>query len=235
MFSDRWLRAGLVTLAHDRTATLADLGFLFSSDPFRRRQTGRLRDPLLRATWEQFEALSPGARVQQLGSPLNKVNEIVGRRVVRSVLAQPEPKWGMREVLSRGLVVIVSLSPGVIGSPASRLLGALVVHELFQAVQARGQLPAAKRYPFNVYIDEPKVFADTPVPLDLLYELARGLGVGIHLSAQSVTQLPSELQRAALTNAATLVAFRQNADDARLLARELPGVTPEELQNARPV
>jgi hypothetical protein len=111
------------------------------------------------------------------------------------------------------------------------LLGALVVHELFQAVQARGQLPAAKRYPFNVYIDEPKVFADTPVPLDLLYELARGLGVGIHLSAQSVTQLPSELQRAALTNAATLVAFRQNADDARLLARELPGVTPEELQN----
>jgi len=67
--------------------------------------------------------------------------------------------------------------------------------------------------------------------LDSLYELARGLGVGIHLSAQSVTQLPSELSRAALTNAATLVAFRQNADDARLLSRELPGVTPEELQN----
>jgi hypothetical protein len=33
-----------------------------------------------------------------------------------------------------------------------------------------------------------------------------------------------------LTNAATLVAFRQNADDARLLARELNGVSAEDLQ-----
>ena len=228
--SDKWLRAGLVTLAHDRSATLADLPFLFASEGYRRRLAGGLRDPLLRAVWAEFEALSPEARAQQLGSPLNKVNELVGRRVVRSVVAQPEPKWDMREVLGRGLVVVVSLSPGMIGSPASRLLAALVIHELFQAVQGRAQVPAAKRRPYNVYVDEPRVFTDIPMPLDSLFELARGLGVGLTLSAQSITQLPADLARAALTNAATLVAFRQNADDAKLLARELPGVTPEELQ-----
>jgi hypothetical protein len=227
--SDKWLRAALVTLAYDGSATLGDLPFLFASDPYRRRLTGRLKDPLLKATWAEFEALSPEGRAQQLGSPLNKVNELVGRRVVRA-LFQSEPKWDMREVLNRGQVVIVSLSPGVIGSPASRLIAALVVHELFQAVQARAQVPAAKRQPFSVYVDEPRVFTDIPVPLDSLFELARGLGVGINLAAQSVTQLPLELQRAALTNAATLAVFRQNADDAKLLARELPGVTPDELQ-----
>jgi len=228
--SDKWLRAGLVTLAHDRSATLSDLPFLFSSDVFRRRLTGRLQDPLLKATWAQFEAMSPEARAQQLGSPLNKVNELVGRRVVRSVLAQAEPKWDMREVLRSGRVVIVSLSPGMIGSPASRLIAALVINELFQGVQARVLLPAQERRPFYVYVDEPKVFTDIPVPLDSLFELARGLGVGLTLAAQSLTQLPADLSQAALTNAATLVAFRQNHDDARLLARELPGVTPEELQ-----
>jgi hypothetical protein len=228
--SDKWLRAGLVTLAYDGKATLADLPFLFASDAYRRRLAGRLRDPLLKAVWAEFEALSPEGRAQQLGSPLTKVNELIGRRVVRSVLAQPEPKWDMREVLRRGQVVIVSLSPGAIGSPASRLLAALVIHELFQAVQARAQVPAAKRWPFNVYVDEPKVFTDIPMPLDALFELARGLGVGLTLSAQSITQLPADLARSALTNAATLIAFRQNADDAKLLARELPGVTPEELQ-----
>lgn len=228
--SDKWLRAGLVTLAQDFTATLADLPFLFSSDSFRRKLTGRLNDPLLRATWEQFEALSPEGRAQQLGSPLNKVNELIGRRVVRSVLAQSKPKWDMREALERGLVVIVSLSPGVIGAPASRLLAALVLHDLVLAVQARAQLPAAKRRPFYVYVDEPKVFADVNVPIDSLFELARGLGVGMTLSAQSLTQLPEGLARAALTNAASLIAFRQNADDAKLLARELPGVSAEELQ-----
>jgi hypothetical protein len=228
--SDKWLRAALVTLAYDHSATLADLPFLFASDSFRRRLTGQLQDPLLKATWAQFEAMSPEGRAQQLGSPLGKVNELVGRRVVRSVLAQAEPKWDMREVLRRGQVVIVSLSPGVIGSPASRLLAALVVHELFQAVQARTQVPAAKRRAFYVYIDEPKVFTDIPMPLDSLFELARGLGVGLTLSAQSISQLPGDLAQAALTNAATLVAFRQNADDAKLLARELPGVSAEELQ-----
>jgi hypothetical protein len=228
--SDKWLRAGLVTLAQDFTATLADLPFLFSSDSFRRKLTGQLHDPLLRAIWQQFEALSPEGRAQQLGSPLNKVNELIGRRVVRSVLAQNKPKWDMREAIDRGRVVIVSLSPGVIGAPASRLLAALVIHDLVLAVQARAQVPAAKRRPFYVYVDEPKVFADVNVPIDSLFELARGLGVGMTLSAQSLTQLPDGLARAALTNAATLIAFRQNADDAKLLARELPGVTAEELQ-----
>ena len=228
--SDKWLRAGLVTLAYDRTATLADLPFLFASDAYRRRLTGRLRDPLLRATWAEFEAMSPEGRAQQLGSPLQKVNELVGRRVVRSVLAQAEPKWDMREVLRRGQVVVVSLSPGVIGAPASRLLAALVIHELFQAVQARAQVPAERRRPFMVYVDEPKVFTDIPLPLDSLFELSRGLGVGLTLSVQSISQLPTELAQAALTNAATLLAFRQNHDDAKLLARELPGVSAEELQ-----
>jgi hypothetical protein len=228
--ADKWLRAALVTLAHDRTATLGDLPFLFSSDPFRRRLTGRLRDPLLKATWAEFEALSPEGRAQQLGSPLGKVNELIGRRVVRAVLAQPKPKWDMGEVLNRGRVVIVSLSPGTIGAPASRLLAALVIHELALSVQARVRIPADKRRPFYVLVDEPRVFSDIPLHLDSLFELARGLGVGMTISAQSLAALPQELARSVLTNSATLVAFRQNADDAKLLARELPGVSPDELQ-----
>jgi len=50
------------------------------------------------------------------------------------------------------------------------------------------------------------------------------------IAVQSLTQLPKELQRAILTNASSLVAYRQSADDAKLLARELPGVTQEALQ-----
>jgi hypothetical protein len=230
VYSDKWLRAALVTLAHDRTATLGDLPFLFASDAYRLRLVGRLRDPILKATWAEFEALTPEARAHQLGSPLGKVNELLGRKSIRSVVAQSEPKWDMREALARGKVVIVSLSPGVIGAPASRLLAALVMHELALSIQARARIPAGKRRPFYVLVDEPRVFTDIDLPLDSLFELARGLGVGLTLSAQSLTQLPDDLARAALTNSATLVAFRQNYDDARLLARELPGVTPEQLQ-----
>ncbi len=87
------------------------------------------------------------------------------------------------------------------------------------------------RRPFFAYVDEPRALGDVNVPLDSLYELARGMGVGITLSVQSLAQLPNDLRAAATTNASTLVAFRQTATDARILSKELPGVSSEGLQN----
>jgi hypothetical protein len=133
--------------------------------------------------------------------------------------------------MRRNRIVLVSLSPGQLGTPAARLTGALVLHSLFSAVQARTRLRPAARKPFFVYVDEPTALGDIPVPLDTLFETARGMGVGLTLTAQSITQLPRPVARAALTNAATLVAFRQTADDAELLARHLPGITGEGLQH----
>jgi hypothetical protein len=228
--SEQWLRAGLVTLAHDEHATLADLPRLFSDEHYRAKLTGRLHDPLLEDTWAAFAAMSERERAHQLGAPLGKVGELIGRRVVRAVLAQPEPQLDFTDVLRSGKVVVVSLAAGRIGSPAARLIGALVIHALFQAVQARAALAPSRRRPFFAYVDEPRVLADLPVPLDSLFELARSLGVGLTLGTQSLAQLPKSLTRAALTNAATIVAFRQAADDAVLLARELHDITADELQ-----
>lgn len=229
--SDQWLRAGLVTLGHDPTATLGDLPFLFSDDTYRRRLVGKLSDPLLAATWAAYEAMSPGERSNQLGAPLTKLSELLGRRVLRSVLSQPSGTLDMREVLREGRIVIVSLNPGRLGSPAARLLGALVMHALFSAVQARTTISPGRRTPFLAYVDEPKVLGDIPVPLDSMFELARGMGVGLTISAQALGQLPDRVRTAALTNAASLVAFRQTADDAALLARDLSGVSAEQLQS----
>jgi hypothetical protein len=100
---------------------------------------------------------------------------------------------------------------------------------LFQAVQARSVVPEAARSPFFVYVDEPRALGDLPMPLDALLEQARGLGVGVTLAPQSLSQLPRNVREAALTNVATRVVFAQHAEDARLLAADLPGVSAEEL------
>jgi hypothetical protein len=233
--SRRWLRAGLVLLGGDPAATLADFPFVFSHDAYRRRLIAKLNDPLAEQVWSSFEAMGAPERAHQLVAPLGKIDEIIGRKTVRAVLAQSgsDAKLDMREVLRTGKIVIVSLSPGQIGAPAGRLLGALIIHELFGAVQARSALSPERRTPFSVIVDEPKVLGDISrnVPLDSLYELARGMGVGLTLSVQSLTQLPAELKAAATTNASTVIAFRQSAADSRILAAELPGTTSEGLQN----
>lgn len=227
--SERYLRAGLVAVAHDSHGTLADVPYVYSDAAYRRKLVGRLHDPLARATFAAFEEMSAGERQHQLAASFNKLSTLLGRPIIRTVLGQPRPKLDFRRVLKGQQIVIVSLSPTRVGAPAARLIGAVTVFALFQAVQGRIALPENRRRPFLVYIDEPKALGDLPMPLDALLEQARGLGVGVSLAPQSVTQLQKSVREAALTNVATRVVFRQDADDARLLARDLRGVTPEEL------
>lgn len=228
--SERYVRLGLVTLAQDRSATLADFPFLFTDEPFRRRLVGRVKDPLLAAGWQAYEEMGASERAHSVAAPLGKVMSLIGRPSLRTVLGQADPKLDLTAAMRRGQLVIVNLATGDIGAPAARLLGALVVHALYLATQGRARIAPRRRRPFFVVVDEPQILTHLPVPLDTLLEQARGLGVGLTISVQSIAQLPKAVRRAALTNAGTLVAFRQNADDARLLARELEGVSEEDLQ-----
>ena len=115
--SERYLRAGLVAVAHDPAGTLADVPFVFSDPAYRRTLVGRLRDPLTRATFAGFEAMSSGERQQQLAAPLNKLGTLLGRPVVRTVLGQTTPKLDFREVLRSKKIVVISLAPARVGSP----------------------------------------------------------------------------------------------------------------------
>jgi hypothetical protein len=227
--SERYLRAGLLAVAHDPSGTLADVPFVFSDAAYRRRLMSRIRDPLTRATFAAFEGMSAGERQQQLAAPLNKLGVLLGRPVVRTVLGQAAAKLDFRRVLAEQRIVLVSLAPGRVGTAAARLIGALSVFLLFQAVQSRAGGSASRRRPFLVYVDEPRALGDLPMPLDALLEQARGLGVGLTIAPQSMSQLPKTVREAALTNVATRVVFRQHADDAHLLARDLPNVTAEQL------
>jgi hypothetical protein len=228
--SERYVRLGLLALAQDRSATLADFPFLFTDDAFRRRLVGRIKDPLLAASWQAYEQMGAAERAHSVAAPLGKVMTLIGRPSLRAVLGQTDPKLDLVTAMRKGKLVIVNLATGEIGAPAARLLGALLVHALYVATQRRARQARGRRRPFFVFIDEPQVLTHLPVPLDTLLEQARGLGVGLTIGVQSITQLPKAVSRAVLTNAATLVGFRQNADDARLLAREFDGVSPEDLQ-----
>jgi hypothetical protein len=173
--------------------------------------------------------MSASERQHQLAASFNKLSTLLGRPIIRTVLGQSRPKLNFRDVLHRQQIVVISLSPTRVGTPAARLIGAVSLFALFQAVQSRIALPQPKRRAFLVYVDEPKALGDLPMPLDALLEQARGLGVGVSLAPQSLAQLPKSVREAALTNVATRVVFRQDSDDARRLARDLRGVTPEEL------
>lgn len=229
--SQRYLRMGCRTLAAcDRTATILDLPRLFEDSGYRPKLVSRLDDPLLAGEWATFEQMSTAQKAEHVMSPLGKVNEVISRRNVRAVLGQPSPKTTIANALAERKIVLVSLPAGTLGQPAAQLLGALVIFEAWQAIMSRQSTAADQRPYIGLYVDEPAVLGNLPLPLDTLFETARGMGCGITLAAQSMKQLPPRVAHAALANSGTIAAFRPAHTDAKLLADELPGVTADQLQ-----
>jgi hypothetical protein len=239
LFADSWgvrssqyLGLGLRTLAAMPGSTLVDLPRLFSEPRLRARALASVRDPWLLAGWARFAALSAAEQAAHLASPLNKLEELTSRRRVRLVLGQRRSRLNFNEVLAKNRIVLVSLPPGLLGMPATRLLAALTLWQFFQAVEARASLDAAARRPFMAYIDEVGVLASLPLPLEGLFERARSHGVGLTVSPQALSQLSTSLRASLLANVGTLVAFRQTAEEeAKVLAKALTDVTPEQLQH----
>jgi hypothetical protein len=229
--SERYLRLGIQTLALDPDAAIVELPRVFHEPAMRRQLLSRSEEPQLASAWSSFERLTAGQQAEHLAPALGKVQDVVGRRVVRAVLGQRRPKMTIAEAMRTNRIVVVRLSPGALGEPTAQLLGGLVVYELFQAVLSRQALKPAARRPFSIYVDEPAVLDIGSVPLDSLYELARGLEVGITTATQSAAQLPPAVQRAVLTNAATLATFRTGRRDAQLVAGELAGIDADQVQH----
>ena len=210
--------------------TLLDLPRLFAEPSFRARAL-RGADPLLRASWERFEALSAADQVTQLASPMTKFEELVGRSRVRIILGQAQPKLHFGEVLARGRVVLVRLPPGSLGSATARLLASVVLWQFCQAVEARASLPPSSRPPFMAYVDEVAWLGGLGLPLGDLLERARGLGVGLLLAPQALARFSSSLRSSLLPNVGTIAAFRLSRAEAKAIADELPGITAEQLQH----
>jgi hypothetical protein len=95
------------------------------------------------------------------------------------------------------------------------------------AALSRRNLPERERLPFFLYVDEFPSFT-TESFAGMLAE-ARKYGLGLILAHQHLSQMAHAVQDAVLGNCGTILSFRLGAQDAPLLARQLPGVPPEAL------
>ena len=205
---------------------------LILTDPgYRRRLVGRLDDPIgLESFWGWYEALSDAERATVVGPVLNKVRAFTMRPRVRSIIGQSQPTLSLRDVLANNKVLLVSLATGLLGEEAAALLGALVVAELWHATMARASQHSDSRKPAMAFLDEWQHFVHLPIPMSSVLAEARGLGLGLTLAHQHISQLPEETRGAVLADTRSRVVFQLPAADARLMAWEMGGVLkPEDL------
>jgi len=237
LYADAWgprtediLHACLLTLARRKDATLVMLPLLLTNAGFRRSLTTGLRDPLaLEPFWTWYENLTEGERAQAIAPLMNKLRQWLLRPSLRAVLGQREPRFDLRQVFTERKILLVPLRKALTGPEASALLGSLVVAQLWQTTQARAAIPAAKRHPVMVVIDEAQDYLHLPTDLGDALAQARGFGVAFTLAHQFLGQLPTAMRAAVLANARSRICFQLQQDDAVQLAKGHPELEPEDL------
>lgn len=225
-----YLRLGLKTLSHLPGATLLDLPRLF--DPgYRNRVLGSISDPRLLSEWQRFAGYSAAEQAGHIAPLLTRLDQLLSRKHVRHVLGQSQSRLHFGEVLARGRIVLASLPLGLLGPVPTRLLTSCLLAQFLASVEARAALPPEKRTVFNAYLDEIAAVGATPLGLEGALERARAHGVGLTLAPQHLGQLSPSLKASLLANVGSLITFGLAADEAKAVARELPGVSPEQLQH----
>lgn len=227
------LHAGLLTLAAKPGHSLAELPVLLTDPSFRRPLVSAAvaQDRLgLGTFWPWFDNLSDDARAQVLAPIMNKLRAFLLRPQLRAVLGQARPRFDLNDIFTNQAVVLVRLPKGELGGEAAQLLGSLLVSHLWRLSLARTAVPATRRQPVFIYLDEFQEFLRLPVDLADALVTARGLGVGLVLAHQHLDQLDRSVRSAVLANAASRVAFRLGFEDAKVMAKHSRGgLRPEDL------
>ena len=240
LFRDSWgirtadvLSAALLTLARIPQATLVWLVPLLTNPAFRRRVLALAPpDPLgTDVFWQGYEVKPVRTQAVEVAPVLNKLRQLMLRPGLRAMLGQAQPRFGLTDLLERRRIVVVNLNQGLLGAGAARLLGTLLVSQLWQHLLARQTQPAERRQIVSVYIDEVQAFlAGLPGSLADALAQARSLGAAFHLAHQYRGQLSAEMMQAVETNTRSKVYFALSATDAAAAARLAPELEAADFQ-----
>jgi len=233
LYADAWgprtqdvVHAGLLTLArHGRDTSLLMLPLLLTNSAYRRNATKGIAasDPVaLGPFWAWYDSLSDAARAEVIAPVMNKLRAFLLDTRLRAVLGQTEPRFDLAGVLSDRKIVLVPLRKGSLGQGSAQLLGSLILATFWQACLSRTAVPAARRAPVMVYIDEVQDYLHLPTDLADALATARGLHLGFTLAHQYLGQLPRELRAGFLGNIGSRVCFQLDHDDATVMAKGHP-------------
>ncbi|WP_256693003.1 type IV secretory system conjugative DNA transfer family protein [Actinomyces oris] len=239
VFAESWgvrveqvLTSALVTLARTPGATLVDLPLLLTNAAYRQRLIAASgADPLGTGQfWAAYEALSEAQRQQWVGPVLTRLQPFLIRPHLRATLGQAAPSFDLGEVFTRRRIVLVSLNKGVLGAESARLLGSLLVGQLWPLILARAAVEPSRRHVVSVFIDEVQDYLPLPGSLADALAQARSLGAAFHLAHQYRGQLPPALKAGIDANARNKIIFSLSAADAAELARQAIGLEAADFQ-----
>ncbi|MGV9976559.1 type IV secretory system conjugative DNA transfer family protein [Micromonospora wenchangensis] len=216
---DDVMRVACLTLLRHNNVTLQHIPPLLNSPQFRSAMTVDLDDPAgLSGFWQWYDSLNDSLRSQVIGPVLARLRSFLLRDFVKRTMRYPKSSFDMGKVLDGG-VLLVRIPKGVLGEDTSRLLGSLILAQVWQAATARAATSSERRRDATLIIDEAQNFLTLANSLDTMLAEARKYRLSLVLAHQDLAQFPRDLLAAASANARNKVYFTVAPEDAKVLAR----------------
>lgn len=170
-------------------ASLIDVPRVFQDRVLRNAMLARCTSQLVVNFWQREALRAAGDASLENISPYitSKLNQFVGNALLRPIIGQPRSTIDFRHFMDQGKIVLMNLARGVCGELDSRLLGMVGIGKIFAAALGRVRLPAGRRRPCTLYIDECQHLL-TPTMAQMLAE-ARKFGLRLVLANQTLSQL----------------------------------------------
>lgn len=218
------------TLAQVKGANLLWIPPLLTNPAFRRKILAGIDDPIgLGGFWAQYDAKTPAQQAEEIGPVLNKLRQLILRPGLRAVLGQSEPAFDLADLFTKRRIIIVNLNKGLLGADAARLLGTLLIGQLWTRILARQRDGLTHRHIVGIYIDETHDFiAGLPGDLSDALAQARSLGAAFTLANQYLKQFSPAMQAAIETNTRSKIYFGLGGTDASTIAKHTPGLDAQD-------
>jgi len=218
----RCLRATFHALVEQNLSLLESINITTSGkgDHIHEYLAENTHDEVFKEQWKLFDAMSDREFREHFMSSNNRLLEFLSSPRIRHIIGQRKNTINFRKCMDEGKIVLVNLSSGgKLSDDNSRLLGTLLINDLF--LKARERPKGSK--PFYLYIDECALFVNEDIRRIL--DEARKFGLHLILAHQHLNQLKKagdEVYSAVMTNAQTKVIFGGlTPDDARIMAEQI--------------
>lgn len=226
-----YVRATTLALLSNPGATLADMDDFLTDNNFRTMMLRTVHDQSVLHHWQDHDQLSPKEQQTRIQPLRNRLASLfMGRNLVRNILGQRKNSIDFRRAIENKEILFIKLPLNTFGDDA-RLIGTIIISQLYTAVFSFGDLPEAQRPGVSIYVDEFQNF--NTGDFNTLFVEGRKFGMRLTVAHQYRSQLNDDLQSGTMT-ARTKVCFQTTPEDARemahLFVKRAASLRPEDVE-----